>query len=275
MSELIRPHRTVALAAAALAAAFLLTALAVAPAAAAEPEPEPKGPCTGQQNEALCQILIGDDSGTPGQNPGAGACQWLCNPSTGDTWSVQHDAGRDCYYAWDQGGSLSRQAAYDQARASGNPCPAATPSLPTVDELLEALELRAELPAPVLSVEPNSSGVVGMEVFLEIGGLDTELPVDEVFTLEIVDRSWDIDWGDGLEPQEGVRVTGGPYPDGNLTRIYDDRGVKTITVTVNWRIAWAVDPALVSEGETEGILLLTTSDSLDVTIREVQALRVR
>jgi hypothetical protein len=110
-------------------------------------------------------------------------------------------------------------------------------------------------------VEPNSSGVVGMPVYLEIDGTDWSGHRSANVELR-AQAEHAVEWGDGGDAEEFGHRTGGPYPDGDA----DDHRARV----VDGAVAAARGRLAALPGDP-----LVTRAELEVRIREVQALRAR
>jgi len=147
-------------------------------------------------------------------------------------------------------------------RPSTNPTPAAAAA--------EAFEKHIKLPTPTLQIRPGYS-ITGTRAFLQINGpqqLDPD-PID-VFgytvTLHITSR-YDIDWGDRTTPTTGATSQGGPYPNGDLSHVYDNTGTYTVTVTQHWTATYNI--AGTATGHINDVL--HTTNTMPLPVHQAQA----
>lgn len=139
-------------------------------------------------------------------------------------------------------------------------------------QVVERTIVNVQLPQPQPNVDPGYA-VTGMRAYLETGNSTTHTfdPISTVLgPLSITASStYTVDWGDGTVT--GPHSTsGGKYPDGDITHVYKDSAVVTITVTQNWTAQWSL------AGQSGTITGLVSSGSLpDFAVREVQAVRKR
>jgi hypothetical protein len=76
-----------------------------------------------------------------------------------------------------------------------------------------------------------------------------------------------VNWGDTKTgPHPGP---GGPWPTGNISHVYTDRGVYDVQVTVAWSVRWQL-------GGDTGILNVATEGALrGFPVEQLQAVRNR
>lgn len=76
-----------------------------------------------------------------------------------------------------------------------------------------------------------------------------------------------VDWGDAeTGPHQGP---GGPWPHGNISHVYTERGTYDVSVTEAWTVHWQV-------GGASGTLEVTTEGTLPrFPVEQVQAVRNR
>jgi hypothetical protein len=265
-SPRIRPALLVILA---LCAALLITS---APPAAANSH---QVCSTLPSGLVVCHKVGGGGNGNPGtsnpsnpSNPSRPPTPWYGGGYTpGDGWAVvttvsNTDPSYPCI-TMRQPGSMSLGAAQSAvANSPLPPCPGGETPAQAVRRLFEE-QYRAQLPAPSPRVEPDSSGVTGLEVFLEIDDVEPPPFPSGGFGVTVA-RTLEVHWGDD-DDWEPAPSPGGPYPDGDLTHVYEEAGVHTITVRTTWSVSW--DGGDLPEVSLEG--------TVDVTIREVQAIRRR
>lgn len=126
-------------------------------------------------------------------------------------------------------------------------CPDA--ELPTTTPAMEAAAFfqQITLPVPTPYVQPGSLPV-GFEAFLETGAPTSQTfgPVDTPFgplTLTATAQIY-VDWDDphdGVVGEEGPYAgPPGPYPDGQITHVYQYHGVYDIAVRYVWTATWAI-----------------------------------
>jgi hypothetical protein len=209
----------------------------------------------------------GDDGGGGGGGGGAGGGGgggvsarpiYRAIQTTGFTTPVGDETG-PCWMVT-TGGSQFYGTAYGLAVARGQ-CYGrnATPEL---------VEIEDDLAVPTARVDEDATWVTGLEVFLEIDIAEIPAFPSEDFVLE-TSRQILVDWGDGT-PEELVDPPGGPYPDGDITHVYDRAEMFTIEVKAVYSTTWVQeDGARVPLGD------ITLSDTVEVPVREVQAIRRR
>lgn len=144
----------------------------------------------------------------------------------------------------------NRQAAIWIENLGYGACPAVPGApavvLPSPETVALAFWRQADLPAPAPYVAPGYA-VTGMRAYLESRAQAEAAFVYETVLgpLTIDARSgglW-VDWGDGAGWEGPHQSLGGPWPDGDISHLYGDKGEVTITVTQEWTATWAVGGA--------------------------------
>jgi hypothetical protein len=123
------------------------------------------------------------------------------------------------------------------------------------------------LPQPTLRVEPGYA-VTGLRAYLQIGSPDHLPFVFQGFHNAVsMACSWtgfDVAWGDGTV-DNGVTSTGGPWPDGNVTHVYQQASRDDdLAVTEHWACPWH------DQIGGAGLLDLQTRSDLPLEVREIQ-----
>jgi hypothetical protein len=127
-------------------------------------------------------------------------------------------------------------------------------------------QVRPPPPTP-LAVDPGKA-LAGLRAYLEIGG---EVPATQTIQTPIgpatfvMTPRYVVSWGDGETTSTSSQ--GGPYPDGDVTHVYQVAEDLTLTVDAYWRTTWT----LAGQGGDLPELAVPTSGSLDLTIEERQA----
>jgi hypothetical protein len=148
------------------------------------------------------------------------------------------------------------------------PRPIAPPVTP--QEIVQRTLVNATLPSPKPNIDPGYA-ITGMRAYLEAGDRRTHR-FDTIPTvlgpLQITaTSSYTVDWGDGTVTGPH-HTTGGKYPDGTITHVYQDTGVVEITVSQRWTARWTL------AGQSGTVGGLSSSGALpDFAVREVQAVR--
>lgn len=124
-------------------------------------------------------------------------------------------------------------------------------------------------PAPQPYIAPGRA-ITGLRAFLEPRSPTTVSDVRPTPLGEIrLDATgvYYVNWGDAKTgPHPGP---GGPWPSGNISHVYTDRGVYDVEVTVAWSVRWQL-------GGDTGILNVTTQGNLrGLPVEQVQAVRNR
>jgi len=198
-------------------------------------------------------------------------------------WRLVSSAGGFCrerQYTTDE--ALARAYDYlaDRRGAEANvidfgACPpdAATPAAPDPGELARDFWDVRRLPAPTLKVVPDY-GIVGKRVHLQIAGppaatFEVPNPIGAPVGIAATSR-YVVDWGDGT-PATTTTSRGGPWPDGDVTHVYDTaHPAVTIRVTQRWSATWTA-------GATTGGTLenLRTEGELTIRVDQLQPVRNR
>ncbi len=124
-------------------------------------------------------------------------------------------------------------------------------------------------PAPKPYIAPGRA-ITGLRAFLEPRSPTT---VSDVRPTPLGDIRLDatgvyyVNWGDAeTGPHPGP---GGPWPTGNISHVYTDRGVYDVQVTVAWSVRWQL-------GGDTGVLNVNTEGALrGFPVEQVQAVRNR
>ena len=117
------------------------------------------------------------------------------------------------------------------------------------------------LPHPAPYIAPGYA-ITGKRAYLEIRDNPSlspqhfnELGYD--ITVEAT-STYDVVWGDGAESRD-VSSTGGPYPSGNITHVYDNIGTYTVRILQTWHGRYTVngttgtiDVPLTTDGAIQG-----------------------
>lgn len=152
------------------------------------------------------------------------------------------------------------------------PCSNATAPPPQSGSSIAAgatTTLQQELPRPQLTVQPGYA-VTGLTAYLQIGtGNDLSFTFAGFHNAVSVVCSWDhfdVNWGDGTDDPD-VRSTGGPYPDGDVTHVYQQASPSDdLHVVEYWTCPWH------DQIGGAGVLQLQTANDLFLEVREVQTL---
>jgi hypothetical protein len=129
------------------------------------------------------------------------------------------------------------------------------------------------LPRPQLTVVPDYA-IVGKKVYLQIGGrLRTTFAVPNPIGADIgihATSRYVVDWGDGSPPTT-TTSQGGPWPDGDVTHVYDTAAAAvTIRVVQQWSARWSAGGA--GSGTLDD---LRTGGELTMRVEQVQPVRNR
>jgi hypothetical protein len=151
---------------------------------------------------------------------------------------------------------------------AGPPGPPAPPPQPGGQIVAGAtLTLQQELPQPKLTVQPGYA-VTGLRAYLQIDTPDN-LPFTfqgfrNAVSMVCHWTSFDVAWGDGAV-DTGITSTGGPWPDGDVTHVYQQASPgDDLRVTEHWSCPWH------DQIGGAGILQLQTQGDLPLEIREIQ-----
>jgi len=150
------------------------------------------------------------------------------------------------------------------------PCPgAATPPPPSASQIAQRWAQSAHLPPPTLTVAPGHA-VTGLTAYLQITAhspwsttFADPIRLDTI-TATCSYTGFDVDWGDGLS--SSTASTGGPYPDGDVTHVYENASPQvTLAVTEHWSCTWA--DQIGDSGTLSG---LSSLGALPLEVREIQ-----
>lgn len=156
--------------------------------------------------------------------------------------------------------------------AKGRPGRAPAPPPISASEVVERTIVNVRLPEPKPNIDPGYA-VTGMKAYLETGNNPTHrfAPIDTVLgPLTITATStYTVNWGD--QTVTGPHSSsGGKYPDGAITHVYQHARTVDVSVTQNWTARWSL------AGESGTIGGLSSSGQLpNFSVREVQAVRRR
>lgn len=223
-------------------------------------------------------IITDHEAGEPGANgtaePGKQVFAY---------WAVAWAEGgfcRDRRYTYDQAEADAYQYAYNRQVAEANglaqlpECPRdnPTPAAPSPGDLARDFWDVRRLPTPTLEVIPDYA-VSGKRVYLTIKGpatADFHVPNPLGGDVSIAATSrYTVDWGDGSPPTT-TTSQGGPWPDGDVTHVYDVAGRSaTIRVVQTWGATWSAPGA---GGTLDN---LQTVGELVLRVEQVQAVRNR
>ena len=182
-----------------------------------------------------------------------------------------NDPNRD--YCHGTGSYITCFGSYELAEPGGGgrggrvPAPPPQPSV-----IAEQTIVDLPLPEPAPQIDPGYA-IAGLRVFLEtgnstshdFGSIDTVLgPLSVTAT-----STYTVDWGDGTTTGPHASA-GGPYPDGDVTHLYQSATTVDVTVTQNWTASWSL------AGQSGTVTGLVTSGVIDgFVVRQVQAARQR
>lgn len=171
-------------------------------------------------------------------------------------------------------GSSERVTCYgpEPERPERRPNRNAPPPPISPSEIVQRTIVEVQLPQPEPNVDPGYA-VTGLRSYLETGNSTTHTfpPIATVLgPLSITATStYTVDWGDGTVTGPHAS-SGGKYPNGDITHVYQRTGVVDITVTQNWTASWSL------AGQSGSITGLSSSGTLDdFAVNEVQASRRR
>ena len=158
-------------------------------------------------------------------------------------------------------------------RRPGQPGPRAAPLPPPPPGLVaEKTIVNLPLPVPDPEIDPGHA-ITGLRAYLETGDQRTHTwrSIPTVLGPLRVEATstYTVRWGDGtVTGPHGS--TGGEYPDGDITHVYQRTGVVDVGVTQRWVARWWL------AGETGTVDGLATSGAIEnLRVREVQATRDR
>jgi hypothetical protein len=145
-----------------------------------------------------------------------------------------------------------------------------------VDPRFAALQCLATvtLPSPQPHIAPGW-GLAGKAAYLEVNSPVTYTAQVTcapfgVLTATLDSEVW-VDWADPHHPGLAgpYSSAGAPWPDGDITHVYQDSASYTITVYQRWVARWQL------AGQSGTVPGLETQGSLDFEVRQVQAVRNR
>ncbi len=148
-------------------------------------------------------------------------------------------------------------------------CPAAAAPVLSPQEVAVGVVEAFPFPAPKPYIAPGKA-ITGLRAFLEPRSPTT---VSDVRPTPLGDIRlsatgvYYVNWGDTRTgPHPGP---GGPWPDGNISHVYTDRGTYDVEVTVAWSVRWQL-------GGDSGTLEVTTEGALpSFPVEQLQAVRNR
>jgi len=150
------------------------------------------------------------------------------------------------------------------------PCPGSVIAAgPTATQLAQQWARSARLPSPGLTVRPGYA-VTGLTAYLEIAAhtpwattFADPVRLDTI-SVDCTAAGFDVDWGDSAKTS--TTSTGGPYPTGDVTHVYQRAAIATpLVVTEEWSCAWTDQVG--DAGTLEG---LTSEATLPLEVREIQ-----
>lgn len=155
-----------------------------------------------------------------------------------------------------------------QVPCSGAPAPQPIPGSTIATQWVS----QATLPAPTLSVNPGYA-VTGLTAYLQIEPnspyttiFSPPGPVPNAIHITCTTSSYDVDWGDG-GPITHTTSTGGPYPNGDVTHVYQTASARDdLTVTSHWGCNWTDN-----FGAAGTIPDLHSTGRLPLEVREIQS----
>ena len=142
-----------------------------------------------------------------------------------------------------------------------SPMRTAPPATSPAQLALLIWQTQIPLPHPAPYIAPGYA-ITGKRAYLEIRDNPSlspqhfnELGYD--ITVEAT-STYDVVWGDGAESRD-VSSTGGPYPSGNITHVYDNIGTYTVRILQTWHGRYTVngttgtiDVPLTTDGAIQG-----------------------
>ena len=149
------------------------------------------------------------------------------------------------------------------------PCPTTGPPPPTAAQVAQQWSKTAHLPPPGLTVAPGYA-VTGLTAYLQIAAhapwttaFADPIRVDSI-SVSCAATGFDVDWGDGAHTT--TSSTGGPYPTGDVTHVYQQASTGlSLGVTEHWSCAWSD-----RVGDAGTIAGLASVGHLTLEIREIQ-----
>ena len=189
------------------------------------------------------------------------------DPATGRTCAFIYDA-RGPYDGRDETRAIDMIGLY--GLCPGSKAVAGTPSAAAA--AAQVWRDGVHLDPPTMTVKPGWA-ITGKPAYLEIGGAQTLSQPFPVFGYDIAiaaTSTYDVDWGDGTTAT-GLSTQGGPWPDGEISHVYERAGTKTVTVVQRWTADWSIGPT------TRGRIVnqLVTRTTLALEARQLQAVRNR
>jgi hypothetical protein len=203
-------------------------------------------------------------------------------------WKIIWAAGgwcRDRRYTYSETEKAAYDYAYNRQVAEANgleqfpECPADAappPSGPSPGQLARDFWDVRHLPVPTVEVQPDYA-LAGKRVYLSIKGPPSTAfavpnPIGEDVAIAAT-STYVVDWGDGSTPTT-TTSQGGPWPDGDVTHVYDHAGsTATITVAQVWSATWSAGAA--GTAGTGTLDNLRTTGTVTLPIRQLQAVRNR
>lgn len=256
-------------------ASFLLVAVsATAPQAVAVPLADNYG----SGGIAITDVDPGGPSGNSSGGGGSPGERWYAYRSVavgpdGLCWEshVTNDPEEAAAY----NSVYSPEAVAGDGLASLPQCPSdsGAPAPPTPEQLARDFWATRQLPTPTLDVTPDYA-VSGKRVYLQITGarattFHVDNPIGPAVDINATSR-YVVDWGDGTPPTT-TTSQGGPWPDGDVTHVYDRAATSvTIRVTQQWSATWT---AATGPGGT--LDDLRTGSTLTLRVEQVQPVRNR
>ena len=191
--------------------------------------------------------------------------------------------GRRCAYVFSvPGDPESREAIANELRSldyvgrygvcSNSPeRPAAnrTPSLPAI--AAQAWRDQVTLPDPQPRIAPGWA-ITGKPSYLEDLAPTTQHGTFEAFGYDVevvaTTTAIDVDWGDGSPTERNITKQPRPWPDGEITHVYQHVQPVTVTVIRHWSARWRI-------GNATGTLTepLATTATIPLEVRDVIAVR--
>ncbi|MGK2957061.1 MAG: PKD domain-containing protein [Acidimicrobiales bacterium] len=127
------------------------------------------------------------------------------------------------------------------------------------------------LPTPVLEIDPGWA-ITGLKAYLETKGktvFDGQVPIGNKTLNVHATGEYFVDWGDNTGQWGPYNFEGLPWPEGQITHVYQYTGDYTVRVRELWTARWTL-------GNQSGVLTDRFSEaSIPLTVRELQAVRIR
>ena len=146
---------------------------------------------------------------------------------------------------------------------------------PSVLAQMEVLRFWQSKPVPAMDLEIDPGyAITGLRAYLETGpnsATSTTLTFHTPVGRAVMDVAADhvVDWGDGTGI-ETYTVSGGPWPDGPISHVYQWAEPVTVTVSQVWTGTWRMTSGL-ANGIRGQLPALPMQAELDLEIDEVQA----